>query len=117
MASESIYKIVFANQGKVYEVYARHVSQGGLFGFIEIEKLVFGARSTVVLDPTEEKIKTEFAGVRRSYLPMHSIIRIDEVDEQGVSKVRDAEGSNIAQFPIPMYTPQGQGGKGEPTER
>ena len=117
MASEPIYKVVFFNQGKVYEVYARHVSQGALFGFIEIEKLIFGARSSVVVDPAEEKLKTEFSGVRRSYLPMHSIIRIDEVDEQGVSKIRDVEGGNIAQFPIPMYTPQGQGGKGGPTER
>ena len=117
MASEPIYKVVFVNQGKVYEVYARHVSQGALFGFIEIEKLVFGARTSVVVDPSEEKIKAEFSGVRRTYLPMHSILRIDEVDEQGASKVRDAEGSNIAQFPIPMYTPQGQGGKGGPTKR
>ena len=117
MASEPIYKVVFVSQGKVYEVYARHVSQGALFGFIEIEKLVFGARTSVVVDPSEEKIKSEFSGVRRTYLPMHSILRIDEVDEQGASKVRDAEGSNIAQFPIPVYTPQGQGGKGGPTER
>jgi hypothetical protein len=24
----------------------------------------------------------------------------------------NAEGGNIAQFPVPMYTPPGQGGKG-----
>ena len=87
-----------------------------MFGFIEIEKFIFGARSTVVVDPTEEKIKTEFSGVTRTYLPMHSIIRIDEVEKQGASKVRDAEGSNVAQFPIPIYTPQGQG-KGGPKDR
>jgi hypothetical protein len=43
---------------------------------------------------------------------MHSILRIDEVEKQGVSKVVNAEGGNIAQFPVPMYTPPGQGGKG-----
>lgn len=109
MASDPIYKVIFVNQGKVYEMYARHVSQGTLFGFIEVEKLVFGARSSVVVDPTEEKIRTEFEDVKRTYLPMHSILRIDEVEKQGVAKVTAVEGSNIAQFPVPMYTP----GKGD----
>ena len=107
MATSHIFRVVFVNQGKVYEVYARKVSSGGLFGFIEIEELVFGERSTVVLDPTEERIKAEFAGVKRSYLPMHSVLRIDEVRKQGVSKISVLEGgSNVAPFPMPMYTPE-----------
>lgn len=110
MPARRLYKVMFMNQGKVYEIYARSVSHGGLFGFVEIEELVFGERSTVVVDPTEERIKSEFAGVKRSYLPMHSILRIDEVEKQGVSKISDAEGGNIAQFPMPVYTPGGQGG-------
>ena len=69
MASSHIFKIMFVNQGKVYEVYARKVSQGRLFGFIEIEELVFGERTTVVLDPAEERIKSEFAGVKCTMLP------------------------------------------------
>lgn len=104
MASETLYKVIFVNQGKVYEVYARGVGQGGLFGFIEIEELVFGERSTVVLDPSEEKIKSEFKGVKRTYLPMHSIVRIDEVEKEGISKISKMEG-NVAQFPLPVYTP------------
>jgi len=110
MAADPIYKVIFLNQGKVYEIYARHISHGGLFGFIEVEKLVFDARSSVVVDPSEEKIKNEFSGVTRTYLPMHSILRIDEVEKQGVSKVTTAEGGNIAQFPVPVYTPSGRGG-------
>ena len=94
MAAKPIYKVIFMNQGKVYEIYARNVSHGGLFGFVEVEKLVFGARSTVVVDPSEERIQTEFKGVTRTYLPLHSILRIDEVEKQGVSKVEDAEGGN-----------------------
>ncbi|MDH4260411.1 MAG: DUF1820 family protein [Gammaproteobacteria bacterium] len=103
MATSHIFKVVFANQGKVYEIYARKVSHGGLFGFIEIEELVFGERSSVVVDPSEERIKTEFAGVKRSYLPLHSIIRIDEVRKQGVSKISALEGGNVAQFPVQIY--------------
>jgi hypothetical protein len=110
MASSHIFKIMFVNQGKVYEVYARKVSQGRLFGFIEVEELVFGERSTVVLDPGEERIKSEFTGVKCTMLPMHSILRIDEVKKQGQAKIMALEGSNVAPFPMSMYTPAGDPG-------
>jgi len=105
MPANHIYKVMFVNQGKVYEVFARKVSHGNMFGFVEIEELVFGERSTVVLDPGEERIKSEFEGVKRSYIPMHSVLRIDEVKKQGVSKISTYEGSNVAQFPMPVYSP------------
>ena len=107
MASSHIFKIMFVNQGKVYEVYARKVGQGRLFGFIEVEELVFGERSTVVLDPGEERIKSEFAGVKTTMLPMHSILRIDEVKKQGQAKITALEGSNVSAFPMSMYSPAG----------
>jgi hypothetical protein len=102
MAASHIFRIVFVNQGKVYEIYARKVSHGSLFGFIEVEELVFGERSSVVVDPGEERIKSEFAGVKRSYLPLHAVIRIDEVRKQGISKISALEGGNVAQFPLAM---------------
>lgn len=105
MAASHIFKVMFVNQGKVYEVYARKVHHGNLFGFIEIEELVFGERSSVVLDPGEERVKGEFEGVKRSWLPLHSVLRIDEVKKQGVSKVSAFEGGNITQFPGPIYSP------------
>lgn len=112
MATSHIFKVMFVNQGKVYEVYARKVSHGSLFGFIEVEELVFGERSSVVVDPAEERIKNEFQGVKRSFLPMHSVLRIDEVRKQGVSKISALEGGNVAQFPMPMFTPPaGDSGK------
>jgi hypothetical protein len=105
MAASHIFKVVFINQGKVYEIYARKVSHGALLGFVEVEELVFGERTAVVVDPAEERIKAEFDGVRRTYLPMHSIVRIDEVRKQGISKISALEGSNVTQFPVPLYTP------------
>lgn len=112
MTARTVFKIVFANQGNVYEIYARSVGHGNLLGFVEVEELVFGERSTVVVDPVEEKIKAEFEGVKRTYLPMHSIVRIDEVEKQGVSKMSAIEGGNVAQFPLPVYTPGGGSDKG-----
>src|SRR5688572_15067265 len=113
MASSHIFKIMFVNQGKVYEVYARKVGQGRLFGFIEVEELVFGERTTVVVDPGEERIKSEFTDVKCTMLPMHSILRIDEVKKQGVSKISAFEGSNVAQFPMSLYSPAG----GDPSKK
>jgi hypothetical protein len=118
MPSKPIYKIIFLNQGKVYEIYARRVSQTGtLFGFVEVDELVFDARKSVVVDPAEERLQLEFAGVKKTYLPMHYVLRIDEVDKQGVSKITNAEGGNVAQFPMPVYSPSGQGSKGGPKDR
>ncbi|MDA0705309.1 MAG: DUF1820 family protein [Planctomycetota bacterium] len=105
MTKQNLYRVVFMSQGQVYEIYAREVSHGDLFGFVSVEQFVFGERTTVVVDPSEEKIKSEFAHVKRTYLPMHSVLRIDVVDKQGASKISKLEG-NVAQFPVPIYTPR-----------
>ncbi|MCC6301716.1 MAG: DUF1820 family protein [Gammaproteobacteria bacterium] len=106
MKTRHLYKVVFHNEGKVYEIYARQVSQGGMYGFIEVAEIVFGGKSAVVVDPSEERLKAEFGGVRRSYIPLHAVIRIDEVDKQGSAKISDGEqGGNVARFPAPLYSP------------
>jgi hypothetical protein len=102
MAAKNIFKISFYNQGNVYEVYASKVYQSDLHGFITIEELKFDERTSVVVDPSEEKLKTEFEQVKRFFVPMHAIIRIDEVEKQGVAKISEA-GENIAQFPSHIY--------------
>ena len=96
--SSELYKIAFLNKGKVYEVFVKQVYQSDLYGFIEIEDYVFNERSQVVVDPSEEKLKTEFSGVKRSFIPIQAIIRIDEVEKTGVSKI--SSGDNITPFPL-----------------
>ena len=105
MSKEPVYKVIFQNAGQVFEVFARQIYQSDMWGFIEVEELVFGERSQIVVDPSEEKLKNEFDGVTRSYIPLQAIIRIDEVEKQGVSKISKLEGGNVAQFPLPVYTP------------
>jgi len=100
MASTPIYKVMFINQNQVYEVYARQIFQSELYGFIEVEEFVFGERTQVIVDPAEEKLKNEFAGVKRSFIPMHAVIRIDEVEKEGVGKISESTG-NVHSFPIP----------------
>ena len=105
MSKQRLYRISFTNQGQVYEIYARNVSHGGLLGFVEVEQLVFGEKSTVVLDPGEEKLKTEFANVARSFIPVHAVIRIDEVDKPGLAKVSPLpEGASGKVMPFPTFT-------------
>ena len=87
MPKKSLFKVLFVNQGKVYEVFARHVVQGDLYGFIELRDLIFGERSRVVVDPTEEKLRSEFEGVGVTYVPIHAVIRIDRVEKQGTAKI------------------------------
>ena len=98
-----VYKVIFHNQGKIYELHASSVSQGPMYAFVEIEGIIFGEHTELVVDPTEEKLKDEFAGVSKTYVPMHAIIRIDEVSKQGSNKIVDAEtGANITPFPVTM---------------
>ena len=102
-----VYKVIFHNHGRLLEIYARSVGQGELFGFIQVEDLVFGERSSLVVDPSEEGLKNEFKGVRRFSVPIHAVVRIDEVEKEGPSRVvATAKGDGVvASFPGPIYTP------------
>ncbi len=106
--NNQMYKVLFHNQGQIYEVYARSIYQSDLYGFIEVEDYVFGSRTKVVIDPGEDKLRSEFEGVQRSFIPMHAIIRIDEVEKEGVAKVMDSKGGNVTPFPIPMPSDGGK---------
>lgn len=110
MPKKTLYKVIFHNQGKIYEIYAKNVHQGAMFGFIEIEKLIFGEKTSLVLDPSEENLKSEFSDVTRTYIPMHSVIRIDEVHKQGTAKITVSDGKGENVMPFPVYT-QGEDNK------
>ena len=107
MAKKRVYRVTFRNDQEVYEVYCEKVGQGDLFGFIEIEGVLFGERSSVVVDPSEEKLKVEFAGVERTLVPLHAVIRIDTVEKSGNSKVYGvaSKGNKVSTLPTMIYTP------------
>ncbi|MFF7706190.1 DUF1820 family protein [Pseudomonas sp. NPDC007930] len=98
----SIYRVIFLNQGQVFEMYARQIFQSELWGFLEVEEFVFGERTQVIVDPAEEKLKAQFEGVKRSFVPMHAIVRIDEVERLGTAKISEAPSmGNVMPFPVP----------------
>lgn len=99
MTSSPLYKVIFFNQDKTYEVFAKQIFQSDLYGFIEIEEIVFGERSQLLVDPGEEKLKAEFESVTRSYIPMHSIVRIDEVEKGGIAKISEVGTAKVTRMP------------------
>lgn len=107
---EPIYRIVYQQQGEACEIYARYLYQSDLYGFVELEELLFGEKSSLVVDPGEEKLKSTFAGVKRTFIPMHAVIRIDEVEAPGTPKVSDLPDpelkSNISHFPRSFMPPR-----------
>ena len=108
-AVKRTYRIAFSNHGQVYEIYARKVTQAELYGFVQVEDIVFGQRSSLVVDPSEERLKNEFGGVKRFFIPIYSVIRIDEVEKEGSGRIRqkaDGDG-NVALFPTPFAKPGG----------
>jgi hypothetical protein len=102
MASKPVYKVTFLNHGKVYELYARRVASGALWGFTEVADLVFDVHDGVVVDPTEERLRDEFGHTRVLHLPMQSIVRIEEVEKKGQSAIRDAASGEAVVTPFPM---------------
>lgn len=99
MANEQLlYRIQFINNGKNYQLYVREIGSSSLFGFIEIADFVFDSQSTLLVDPSTEKLKTEFSGVNRSYIPLHAVIRIDSVTEKGSAQISEL-GNNVMNFP------------------
>ena len=101
MADKPLYKIIFLNQGKVYELYGEGVTSSGLWGFIEVSDLVFETGEGLVVDPTEEKMRLEFESAKVLHLPIQSVLRVEEVEKRGQCLIRDREsGEKVTPFPI-----------------
>lgn len=99
---KTLYKVTFLSLGKVYELYARRVSSGSLWGFTEVGELVFDVHDGVVVDPTEERLRDEFGNTKVLHLPMQSVLRIEEVEKKGQSAIRDAGTGEKVVTPFPM---------------
>ncbi|WP_097460475.1 DUF1820 family protein [Mangrovitalea sediminis] len=98
MSQRKLYKIIFYNQDEIFEIYAAHVYPSEMYGFIEVEQLTFGERSQVLVDPGQEKLRTEFDGVKRTWIPMGAVVRIDEVEQVGMGRVSSVK-NGVTPFP------------------
>ena len=105
----TVYRVTFLNQGEVYELYARSVSQGGIFGFVEVSDLIFRDETKKLIDPSRERIANEFKGVPRTFVPLHAVLRIDQVEREGEARITPSAGGvkrgDIRFFPTPIPAP------------
>ena len=69
-----------------------------------MEEYIFNKDKQLVVDPSSEKLKNEFNNVERSYIPVNSILRIDEVNETGEPKIKENKGQ-ISPLPINIQPP------------
>ena len=99
MSKKGIYKIVFAQMGEIYEIYSNSIYQSDIYGFVEVEDYLFDQNSKIVVDTSEEKLKSTFKGVKRSYIPINTILRIDEVDKKGTAKISKNKNSKVMPLP------------------
>lgn len=102
MTARTLYKITFLNAGKIYELYARHVAASHLWGFTEVSDLVWDAGDSMVIDPTEERLRDEFGSTRTLHLPMQSVVRVEEVERKGQLAIRDSQSGDRIITPFPM---------------
>lgn len=104
MAEKRLYKIIFLNNGKIYELFSEGVTTSGLWGFVEVSDLVFDTAEGLVVDPTEEKMREEFKDARVLHLPIQSVLRVEEVEQRGQCLIRDGEsGEKVTPFPMPPH--------------
>lgn len=103
MVSKTLYRITFSHLDAIYEIYAHKVHESDMFGFLVVEEFVFGENTELVVDPSEERLKMEFADVKRTFIPLHSVCRIDEVNKRGIAKVRGkvSDSNKVTMLPVP----------------
>ena len=68
--------------------------------------LLFEETSTVLVDPAVERLKSEFKGVELTLIPIHSVIRVDQVEKEGPARVQETEQGSTStltrQSPAPL---------------
>ena len=79
-----------------------------LLACTEVGDIVFDqATEGLVIDPTEEKLREEFANTRVLHLPIQCILRVEEVEKRGPLAIRDAVSGERVVTPFPMAPPRG----------
>lgn len=100
MTDDPVFRVIFSQDDKIYELYAREIDEEAMMSFVCVGGLQFGEPNSLLVDPLEEKLRAEFQGVHRIYIPLHMILRIDEMEKRGVSKIKEqGKRDNIRRLP------------------
>ncbi|MCA1926980.1 MAG: DUF1820 family protein [Calditerrivibrio sp.] len=76
------YKIQFYDSKKeIFTLKAKSASPTSFLGLIEISEIIHKEESSILITPEDDKSRIEFKNVNKTYIPIGSIIRIDEIIE------------------------------------
>ena len=99
---EIVYRVIFTHLDQIYTLFSQGVSEETLVGFIEVDGILSVQRernlSSDESKDNAERLYDKFDGVKRTYIPMHSIVRIDELPHTLYKKNQlknDQEPANI----------------------
>jgi len=88
---KTYYRVTFTNETseneELYQVCARNVSASDLYGLVELSDFIF-PENKLVYSPAEERVRKEFGDIRRTWIPFHAIVRIDELPESTESEIK-----------------------------
>lgn len=84
-----IYRIIYIDQEERREIYAQYISEETLVGFIEADSLLELPKNQQSSVPTKDLHRG------RCYIPLHNIVRIDEVFLKSTQDGKD----NVSHFP------------------
>lgn len=87
--SSIIYRVTFSQGEQICQLYSRFVLEESLIGFIELDELIFDEQKYLDVeqgDSISSEMKQQFQGVERTYIPVNSILRIDELLRKDVRK-------------------------------
>ena len=101
---KTYYRVTFTNdtndENELFQVCARHVSASDLYGMVEISGFIF-PENKLVYNPGEERIRREFGDIERTWIPYHSIVRVDEVTESTASEIKVVSLDSARRTPAP----------------
>ncbi len=77
---KTVFKVYFFHMDKVYTLFAKNVNASGeLFNMCEISGIIFQRNKNLIV-PSEDEVRQEFANLKRLMIPLHHLIRIDELE-------------------------------------
>ncbi|PLX71039.1 MAG: DUF1820 domain-containing protein [Denitrovibrio sp.] len=78
--TKKLYKIIFIDEDKkIQTLHASKLNPSSFLGLVEISDIVFIEKSEIIITPDDGDLQQKFKNVERSFIPLNSIIRIDEV--------------------------------------
>src|SRR3569832_1116836 len=110
---DTLYKGNFHNCGKLYELHAKKVhASAGLLGFVEVEGLMFDNGSTLLVDPTAERLKAEFAGTRQHKQPKTNKKHNKKNEKQETKRKHKKQSRTRTSRPFPHHSYSRSGTRG-----